>query len=178
MSRTNPWMLVLFALAAGVVTWALQVWVTSGGAHTLIPAIAFGCALIFTAVVALVLAWPVYRYNSAIRAAIKADDASHSDQQSPQWREVSRRRVDSSRATLALALAKASSMAGSIFVGVTGATVVWLLSRVVVGSSYPTALFSLISAAVLLIAGLVAESWCALPPDADESSQETVPTAG
>lgn len=161
MTRTNPWLLVLWFLAAGVVTWAVQSWVTSGNRATVLPSIAFGVTLALIGAVALALAWPVRRYTAAIRRA----QADHAGDDDPAWREVARRRVDPARATLALALAKASSLGGSIFSGGCAATVLWIVSRTVIGAGLPLAVFSLVCAVVLLVAGLVAESWCALPPD-------------
>lgn len=175
MIRTSPWRLVLFFVAAGVVVWALQVWLTSGGSATLIPSLPFGITLLLIGVVTIVLAWPVRRYTQAVR---KAQDAADRRDDTPEWREVSRRRVDPQRATLALALAKASSLGGSIFSGGCAATVLWLSSRTVVGAGMPLSIAALVCALLLLVAGLLAESWCVLPPDDSEPAGDTVPTAG
>jgi hypothetical protein len=185
MTRTSPWRLVLLFVAAAVVMWALQSWITAGGSATLVPSIPFGVTLVVIGAVALALAWPVRRYTQALREANEAHrrDAGRREdtraEDSAHWREVARRRVDSQRATFALALAKASSLGGSIFAGACAATVLWLASRTVVGAGMPIAVFSLVCAALLLIAGVIAESWCALPPDdGAESASDALPTAG
>jgi uncharacterized membrane protein (DUF485 family) len=180
MTRTSPWRLVLLFVAAAVVMWALQSWITAGGSATLVPSIPFGVTLVVIGAVALALAWPVRRYTQALREANEAHrrDAGRREdtraEDSAHWR-----RVDSQRATFALALAKASSLGGSIFAGACAATVLWLASRTVVGAGMPIAVFSLVCAALLLIAGVIAESWCALPPDdGAESASDALPTAG
>ncbi|WP_125107633.1 DUF3180 domain-containing protein [Gulosibacter massiliensis] len=180
MTRTNPWHLVLLFVAAGVVVWALQVWLTSGGSATIVPSLPFGITLLLIGIVTIVLAWPVRRYTQALRKAQDSTDRRRDDVEDdrPEWREVSRKRVDPQRAMLALALAKASSLGGSIFAGGCLATVLWLASRTVVGAGMPLAIVSLVCAVALLVAGLVAENWCALPPDDSEPAGDSVPSAG
>ena len=70
------------------------------------------------------------------------------------------------------------SSGGSIFSGGCAATVLWLSSRTVVGAGMPLSIAALVCALLLLVAGLLAESWCVLPPDDSEPAGDTVPTAG
>ena len=171
MSRTNPLTLVLAVIAGGVVMWAVEAWLTSSGSATFVPSIAFGATLVLLAVVVIVLAWPVRRYTRAVvesqRAQARAEVASDAAAQAvaeDAARAASARRVNPFRAVYALALAKACSLAGSLFAGGCGAAAIWLLTRTVVGAGVAPSLFSLGAAVVLVAAGLIAESWCALPP--------------
>ncbi|KAB1640841.1 DUF3180 domain-containing protein [Gulosibacter chungangensis] len=180
MTRTNPWLLVLLAIAGGVVTWAIEVWLTSTGGGSLVPSIAFAITLIVMAVVVLAIAWPVRRYTAALRKADAAreaslrstsnakKDASFEDADAA-TREVAKLRVDPFRATFAVALAKAASLAGSVFLGGSAAVIVWLTSRTVMGSGVTEAVIAAVASALLVIAGLIAESWCSLPPSRGES---------
>lgn len=171
MTRTNPWTLVLAVIAGGVVAWAVEAWLTSSGSATFVPSIAFGVTLVLLAVVVIALAWPVRRYTRALQDAIRAHeraestgDAAARSVAEEASRTASSVRVNPFRAVYALALAKACSLAGSIFVGGAGAIVLWMLTRTVVGEGVPAAVFSGASALLLVAAGLIAESWCALPP--------------
>lgn len=177
MSRTNPWLLVLLALAGGVVTWAFEVWLTATGSGSLVPSIAFAVTLAVMAVVVLAVAWPVRRYTAALRrldaasdAASRGRDAAGGDTEAAA-REVARLRVDPFRATFAVALAKAVSLAGSVFLGGSAAVLLWLASRTVVGDGVAESVVALVASVLLVVAGLVAESWCSLPPDRGEGTQ-------
>ncbi|MGO1544806.1 MAG: DUF3180 domain-containing protein [Gulosibacter sp.] len=184
MTRTNPWLLLLLVLAGGAVGWAAETWLTSNGSGTLLPSMPFSITLLGLAVVVLAIAWPVRRYTVAVRKANEALDRSHrhgngaAETQDAQAaaREVSRLRVDPFRATFAVALAKASSLAGSLFMGGSAAALTWLLTRTVVGSGVAESVFATIAAAVLVIAGIIAESWCVLPPEDGEGAETLSPS--
>jgi hypothetical protein len=85
-------------------------------------------------------------------------------------RGVANARVDPFYATRVLMLAKASSLSGALLGGGGLGIVGYLLSRSVVAS--PNALTMSIVAAVgailLLVAGLVAEHMCSIPPEDDK----------
>lgn len=183
MTRSNPLTLVLVALAGGVAAWAFEVWLVTSGAAAFAPSPAFGITLLVLALAVLAVAWPVRRYTAGIRAARDAEErARDALAESPEraaadaaGRDAAKRRVNPFRAVYALAFAKASSLAGSIFAGAMLGAVAFLLTRTVIGSGVPAAVFSTVAALVLVIAGLVAESWCVLPPD--EGGTETAPEA-
>lgn len=181
MTRTNPWLLVLLGLAGGVVTWAIEVWLTSAGGGSLVPSFAFAITLIVMALVVLAIAWPVRRYTAALRKADAAREASLRSTSSAKKdallgdadaaaREVAKLRVDPFRATFAVALAKAASLAGSVFLGGSIAVMVWLTTRTVMGAGVTESVVAAAASALLVIAGFVAESWCSLPPDSREGS--------
>lgn len=177
MTRTNPWLLVLLGIAGGVVTWAAEVWLTSTGGGSLLPSIAFAITLVAIAVVVLAFAWPVRRYTSALRKADADRDAARRQGKDAVGRDaeaaardVAKYRVDPFRATFAVALAKSASLAGSVFFGGAVAVLAWLTSRTVIGAGVAETVTALVAAGLLVIAGLIAESWCSLPPENGESA--------
>lgn len=186
MSRTNPLLLVLMALAGGVAAWALEVQLVSGSAAAFAPSPVFGITLVLIAIAVLAVAWPVRRYTASLHAGRKArmradraeSGAAEREAAEAAEREAAERRVNPFRAVYALALAKASSLAGSIFAGAALGAAAFLVTRTVIGDGLAAALFAAAAALVLVAAGLVAESWCALPPDEGESGREPSAAAG
>lgn len=161
-SRTNPFVLVLAAIAAGVVMWAVEIWLTSSGAAAFVPSVMLGVTLLALAVAALALGWPVRAYTAALRrvAAARADG----EDAVKLARDAASKRVPADRATFALAFAKAVSLAGSIFAGCCAGIALFLGTRTVMSGRLSESIISLISAVILVVAGLVVESWCVLPP--------------
>ena len=85
----------------------------------------------------------------------------------------SKERVDPYYATRVLLLAKASSLAGALFGGFAGGVLLFVLSRgvgVAVGSLVP-AIVAVVGGAGLMVAGIVAERMCTVPPADDEHGQ-------
>ena len=79
-------------------------------------------------------------------------------------------RVDPYYATRVLLLAKASSLAGSLFAGAAGGVLAFMTTRgvdVAIGSVVPT-IVAVVGGLGLLAGGLVAEHMCTVPPDDDE----------
>lgn len=152
MSRTNPISLVLIALASGALGWATQViLVASGRSMIVLPVsltvvlVLIACGLIFSAV-------PVYRTAKGTAA----------------------QPVDPFFATRVVVLAKASSVGGALFAGAAASILIFVLSRPVVPvvGSVAVTIAAVVGAVVLLVAGLVAERMCTLPPD-DENSDRS-----
>lgn len=84
-------------------------------------------------------------------------------------------RVDPLAAVRVLAFAKASSLAGSVIAGACAAVVAFVVTRPVISDALlPLALAGLAGAVVLVVAGLLAESWCTLPPGGGRA--DTVPS--
>lgn len=146
MTRTRPVHLVLLAVAGAAVGWLVEAALVSFGAAALVPPPSIALGLGVIAVGLIVAALPV--------------------------RRVARRRpgakVDPHYATRVLVLAKASSITGAVLAGVSGAILAFLLTRpvIAVGSVWPVVIVTVASIAVL-VAGLVAEHMCRIPPDVD-----------
>ena len=149
-SRTSPLHLIALAAVGAGLGWLIEVLLTASGRPVVIPSIALAVSLFLIAVIVVVLAVPIYRYARGLR----------------------RERVNPFFALRVVVLAKASSFAGSLLSGAALAIAFYLLSRTVsLGSSMIATSFVVSAAAiVLLVAGLIAEHLCTIPPDDEESS--------
>lgn len=158
MTRTRPLALVVFAVAGAVAAVLLQVGLGAAGQSKLVPPVSLAVTLVLIAAVVLAAALPV-------RRALKAADASKGP-------------IDPFYATRVLLIAKASAFTGALLAGAGLGFASELLARPVVASG---ALWSVgatfVAAVVLLVAGLVAEWFCLLPPD-DEDRNSATPTSG
>jgi Na+/melibiose symporter-like transporter len=145
MTRTTPTNLVLLAVLGGGVMWFTETALAASGRAVILPPFTLGVALLLIGVIIVAMALPVRRVS----------------------RGVAHARVDPFYATRVLMLAKASSLSGALLGGGGLGIVGYLLSRSVVAS--PSAVTMSVAAAVgailLLVAGLVAEHMCSIPPD-------------
>lgn len=147
MTRTRLSRLVALAAAGAIAGLLGQLGLGALGLSKLIPAPSLAVTLVLVAAVVVALAVPVRR---ATRGPV-------------------RRRVDPFYATRVVVLAKASAVAGALLAGAGAGMLVELLVRPV---STPDAVWRtgamLAAAGVMLVAGLVAESMCTVPPGDDE----------
>ncbi|MBN9140571.1 MAG: DUF3180 family protein [Micrococcales bacterium] len=158
MTRTRPALLLLLALGSAIAAVALQLGLAAVGLSKLVPQVTLSATLVLIAVVVIVLALPVRR---ATRGPA---------------REGAPRRVDPFYATRVVLISKASAVAGALLGGAALGFVVELLIRPVnMASSVWAAAAMLVGGILLMVAGLLAESWCALPPDDDEHPQASGP---
>jgi hypothetical protein len=149
-TRTRPLTLLITALAGIAAAFALDSVLAMRGVAVLVPPFSLAVALVLIAGFVLALAWPV-------RRAAKGE-----------------RRIDPFYALRAVVLAKASAVAGALLAGGGAGILIYLLTRTVVPLGSTLAAGStLVAAAVLVIAALVAEHWCAVPPD--DPTEETTP---
>lgn len=152
MKRTRPLVLVLFAIVGAGAGLLLQVILAAtGNAAASAP---FTLALSLAVIGGLVIFFAV-----PVRRAV---------------REREKHTVDPFYATRVVVLAKASSIAGSLILGATGAIVVYLLTRSVIATvgSIFTSSAAVVGAIVLLVCGLVAENMCSLPPDDEDKGEK------
>lgn len=154
MRRTSAALLFGLAVIGAVVGWLLQVGLAAAGSPTFVPPLTSWAVLFVIAVLVLLLGWPV-------RRSVRGDRHGAGD------RTPRRPRVDPFYAMRVLMLAKASSITGGLGLGFGLALVAYAVSRV--GSTatpafWPSALLGL-GGLVLMVAGLVAESWCRIPPE-------------
>jgi len=147
MRRTSVGLLVVLALLAGGGGFLLDHLLTAAGRVTFTPSLLLPVLLLLIAIASLGIAWPVRR---SVRSGV---------------------RIDPFRALRAATLARASSLLGAIMAGFGAGLLAVLLSRPVVPQVGSTvAMLALIgSAIVLVIAALVAEQFCTLPKDPDDS---------
>lgn len=157
MKRTGPLPLIGLGFGGAVVGFLLQLWLASAGMATLSPPVTVPITLVVVAAVVLAAAIPIHR---AVRA---------------QQRGL----VNPFRAMRVVVLAKASSLAGSLVAGIGLGFVVYSLSRPILPgvAALWLAVGTAVAGIVLLIAGLVAEQLCSLPPDDPENkSRDGGPT--
>lgn len=142
MTRTRPLPLLIAVLAGVIATYLMNVVLAMRGLAVLVAPVSLAVALALIAILLVAFAWPV-------RRAAKGE-----------------RRIDPFFATRVVVLAKASALAGALLAGAAAGILLYLLSRAVVplGSSL-TAGATVVAAVALVIAALVAEHWCSLPPD-------------
>ncbi|PRB09655.1 hypothetical protein CQ047_10260 [Microbacterium sp. MYb72] len=157
MRRTSAGVLVVLALVGAGAGFLVDQLLTAMGRVTFTPSLLLPVLLVIVGAAALALAWPVRR---SVRTGV---------------------RIDPFRATRAVTLARASSLLGAIMAGFGAGLLVFLLSRPIdpqVGST--VAMIALIaSAVVLVIASLIAEQFCTLPKDPDDSEpREPSPDPG
>ncbi|MFY9713427.1 MAG: DUF3180 domain-containing protein [Microbacterium sp.] len=147
MRRTSAGLLAVLALLGAGAGFVLDQVLTATGRATFTPSLLLAVLLLLVGAASLGVAWPVRR---SVRGA---------------------GRIDPFRALRAATLARASSLLGAIMAGFGAGLLVFLLTRPIdppVGST--VAMLALMgSAIVLVIAGLVAEQFCTLPKDPDDS---------
>ena len=148
MTRTRPGPLVALAVIGTVVGFLLQIALAAASLPKLRVEYTFAVTLGLIALVIVILAVPVYR-------------ATHGPLRQP---------IDSFYATRVLALAKASSLAGSLVVGLGLGLALDLLIRssTTTGDVVARDLSTLGSAILLLAGGLIAEFLCRVPPQDDD----------
>jgi membrane protein implicated in regulation of membrane protease activity len=150
-NRTRPVSLVLFAAAGGALVWLLEIALIASGRPAAVPPVTLALALGVIGVLDLLLAVP-------IRRAV---------------RDGQRGKIDPFYATRVAVLSKASSLAGSLLTGVGLGIVIFLSTRSVLAvGSILMAVATVVGAVVLLVAGLIAEHLCSIPPDDDDKVED------
>jgi hypothetical protein len=147
-TRTNPLTLVLLAVLGGGATWFFETAMVASGRPVLIPPYTLPIALILIGIIIVFMALPVFK---VARGKEKA-------------------RIDPFYATRVVVLAKASSMSGALIAGAGLGIAGFLLTRSVVPGvgSVTMAVATAVGAIVLVVAGLVAEYMCTIPPEDED----------
>ncbi len=156
MTRTRSTTLIALLIAGAAVVWFVENALLMSGRALLIPPLTLGATLLIVGIVLLALARPIRRSTLGRTPG----------------------RVDPFRATRVVLLAKASALAGALLTGalltgITGGVLAFVLARPVLpgASSVGLAVAGTVGAVVLLVAGLVAEHWCTVPPDDRDDSR-------
>ncbi len=154
MKRTSAGLLAVLALFAAGAGFLLDHLLTVMGRTTFTPSLLLSVLLLLIAAASIAVAVPVRR---SVRGA---------------------GRIDPFRALRAATLARASSLLGAIMAGFGAGLLVFLLSRPIdppVGST--VAMLALMGSAIVLVAAaLVAEQFCTLPKDPDDSEPDDTAT--
>ena len=152
MKRTGPAPLIGLFLIGTVAAYLLELVVQSRGGFIYIPPITVAFTLFAVAICVVLLAIPIRRRVTGKR----------------------KEPVDPLYAARVVALAKASSYAGALLLGLGAGVLLYLFGRPIspTGFMLANALAQVTSAARLLAAGLIAEWLCVLPPE--DKDEETV----
>ncbi|QCR20152.1 DUF3180 domain-containing protein [Agrococcus sp. SGAir0287] len=144
MSRTTPATLIATWLVAAAVGFAVDAALAAAGRPILPLPPTIGVVLAGIGVVLVVFAWPV---RQMVRGG---------------------RKVGFRHATSVLAGAKASALVAGVVGGWASGALLFLLTRAVIsGDAVTMSLVTMGGSIVLLVAALVAETWCMLPPEDD-----------
>lgn len=150
MTRTKASLVIVLAVIGAIGGFLVQLALGAFGFQKLLPEFTLAITLVLIAIVVVALAVPIRR---ATRGPV-------------------RRRVDPFYATRVVVLAKACAAAGALLSGAAAGLLVELLVRPVSASEALWRMLAMLVASVLvLIAGLIAETLCIVPPDDDEKPQ-------
>lgn len=151
MKRTHATPLIGLGVAGIVIGFLLETGVVAGGMPLLVPPVSLPLTLIAIAAIVVLLAVP-------IRRAVTGKSKSH---------------IDPFHATRVAVLAKASSLAGALLTGSGIGILAYQVSRSVLPATGTIWLAGIatIGAVALLVAGLIAERMCTIPPPADGDEQ-------
>lgn len=152
MKRSSASLMIGSAVAGAVALYLLEMFSLSRGFDTLQPPLSLSVTLFLASIIVVLLAVPVRRAVNGKKPV----------------------RVDPLYATRVLALAKATVIVGSLGFGAGLGIVLHLVGRptvpplVVFGSSVAL----MLTAALLVIGGVVAEQLCTLPPDDSDKAEQ------
>lgn len=163
MKQTRIVPLILAALVSAVGAYSVVKVAVSSGAQIPVSQWSMVLTLIAIAVVVVILAIPLIRYRRALVATASGKAG------------IQIKRVDPFYAYRLLLLAKATAVAGTLFLGWHfGVLLFQFASPVIAGSLLPRSISGCIASAALAVAGLIVERICKLP-DSDPESSSTKP---
>lgn len=147
MKRTAAWTFVSIGFGGLVVGWLIELLLVTVGRAVVVPPYPLAGALVVLAVAVVAVAVPVRRVAKGEPGA----------------------RVDPFYATRVLVLAKSAGIAAAGLAGLFGGALVFISTRpVVVDDLMWKAIAGLAASAALLVAGIVAEGMCRIPPRDEE----------
>ncbi|MEY9851906.1 F0F1-type ATP synthase assembly protein I [Leifsonia sp. EB41] len=152
MNRTRPTSLIGLGVLGLVVGFLGELAASGTGIAVFIPPLTLPITLVAVAIIVVAFAIPIRR---SVRGR-------------------SSRRIDPFQATRIVVLAKACSLSGALLTGAGAGILIYILTRDVLPASNAVLLTSLgtAGAVILLVAGLVAEFFCTLPPDDKDDDPE------
>ncbi|MET0303879.1 MAG: DUF3180 domain-containing protein [Microbacteriaceae bacterium] len=172
MKRTSATALLALALIGALAGFALETTLVLTGRARFDPPFTLPFALVLMAALVIVLVLPVWRSTRDGRRGGRGgrDDRGSRGPRMAEAGRIAREPVDPFYATRVVVLAKASALTGALLAGAGAGILVWLLTRSVVAGLGSTvmAIVAAGGALVLMIAGLVAEHLCTVPPDDDD----------
>ena len=163
MKTTKLATLLSAAVSLAILAYGVCVLLVRAGAQMPVSATTLIGTLIVIPIVLVILAVPIFKYRSAINAAIASSANS---------KAKPIKRVDPFYALRVALLSKAVSLAGAIFGGWHLGVLVAVLSspQIASASVWRTAL-GLFAAIAMVVCGLIVERSCKVPPDANASTK-------
>ena len=170
MKPTRIRTLFVLAFASGVAGYFYLQFTVQAGFHLPLTSTSFSISLVIAAVAVFVLARPIMKYKTELKEFIE------------QKTKIAPKRVDPFYAVRILALAKAASLAASIFAGWQFGTLAGqLLQPVVANDSLAPTIFAAAASLALLACGLIVEQICKLPGgsnDGDSAATKNTQSEG
>lgn len=153
MRRTRPTSLIGLGVLGLVVGFLGELAASGTGLAVFVPPLTLPITLVAVAIIVVAFAIPIRR---AVRGS-------------------SSRRIDPFQAMRIVVFAKACSLSGALLTGAGAGILTYILTRDVLPASNAVLLTALgtAGAVILLVAGLVAEFFCTLPPDDNDDDPET-----
>ncbi len=160
MKPTKAINLITASILGAVVAYLLSIWSVRTGRPLPISTPSMLTTLPLIALVLLLIAIPIFKYRSAVKAAI--------EKKTSQTKPV--KRLDPFYAIRVAMLAKATSIAGAIFVG-------WHVGVLLTVLGQPTeaataivrCVFGITGAVLMIVSGIIVERACRIPPDAGDT---------
>lgn len=151
MKRTRPTSLIGLGVLGVVIGFLAELAASGMGVAVFVPPVTLPITLVAVAIIIVAFAVPIRR---AVRGR-------------------SSRRIDPFQAMRIVVFAKACSLSGALLTGAGVGILLYLLTRDVLPASNAILLTALgtAGAIILLIAGLIAEFFCTLPPDDDDDPE-------
>ncbi|WP_295127082.1 DUF3180 domain-containing protein [uncultured Leifsonia sp.] len=151
MRRTRPTSLIGLGVLGVVIGFLAELASSGMGVAVFVPPLTLPITLVAVAIIVVAFAVPIRR---AVRGR-------------------SSRRIDPFQAMRIVVFAKACSLSGALLTGAGSGILLYLLTRDVLPASNAIVLTALgtAGAIILLIAGLIAEFFCTLPPDGDDDPE-------
>lgn len=144
MKTTTPGFPLALAGAGAVLAYLLEVGLVASGRPTLIPPFTLALSMAAIGAIDLALGWPIRQTLSGKRVG----------------------RLDPFRAMRVVLLAKATTLVGALVGGASLGITIHLVGRPVIasGDDITRALLALLASAFAVVAGIVVEQWCKIPP--------------
>jgi polyferredoxin len=145
MKHTSPLTLVVYLLVGAAIGFGMEIALVGGGMQAVVPPYTLPITVIAAALIVVALAIPIRRSISGRSQA----------------------RINPFRAMRVVVLAKASSLVGALIAGWGAGVAVFFFTRPVIADTATiwSSIIAAVGGVVLLVAGIVAERLCTLPPD-------------
>jgi len=153
----NPFVIILWALASGVIAFGYSLWAVNNGKEVPISGPTLGLSIAVIGIILLCLSIPIWKYKRNLTKALDTQNKNLP--------------VNPFYAVRVLTLAKASAITAAMFLGWhAGVLVKQLTAPVVVPDAMTLNITALVAAVFLLAVAFIVEQVCKLPKDKKTSN--------